>query len=44
MQLAEIFLHHRVLVVPVVDDGQVLGIITRHAFFPAVAQRFLDQR
>ena len=43
-QLAEIFLHHRVLVVPVVDDGAVAGLITRHAFFQAVAQRFLDQR
>lgn len=40
--LAEIFLHHRVLVVPVVDDGQVLGIITRHAFFTAVARRFVQ--
>lgn len=43
MQLAEIFLHHRVLVVPIVEDGQVLGIVTRHAFFTAVARRFLSQ-
>ncbi len=42
-QLAEIFLHHRVLIVPVVDDQRVLGIITRHDFFTAVARRFLDQ-
>jgi CBS domain-containing protein len=41
--LAEVFLHHRVLVVPVVDHGTVRGIITRHAFFTAVARRFLDQ-
>lgn len=42
-QLAEIFMHHRVLVIPVVDDGKVVGLVTRHAFFQAVAQRFLDQ-
>ena len=28
-QLAEIFLHHRVLIVPVIDDGSVIGVITR---------------
>jgi len=39
-QVAEIFLHHRVLVVPVVDDGRVVGLITRHGFFRAVAERF----
>jgi CBS domain-containing protein len=42
-QLAEIFMHHRVLVIPVVDDGNVVGLVTRHAFFRAVAQRVLDQ-
>ena len=42
LQIAETFLHHRVLVVPVVDKGRVLGIITRSAFFEAVAGRFLD--
>lgn len=41
-QLAEIFLHHRVLIVPVVDGGRVLGLITRTDFFHAIAQRFLD--
>jgi CBS domain-containing protein len=40
-QLAEIFLHHRVLIVPVVDDGRVAGVITRSDFFHALAQRFL---
>jgi CBS domain-containing protein len=40
-QVAETFLHHRVLIVPVVDDRQVLGIITRSDFFRAVAERFL---
>ena len=43
IQLAEIFLHHRVLIVPVVDHGHVIGLITRHDFFKAVAQRFLAQ-
>ena len=28
-QVAEIFLHHRVLIVPVVDHGRVTGVITR---------------
>jgi CBS domain-containing protein len=40
-QVAETFLHHSVLVIPVVDAGQVLGIITRGDFFRAVAERFL---
>jgi CBS domain-containing protein len=42
-QVAEIFLHHRVLLVPVVDDGTVLGVITRSDFFRSVAERFLAQ-
>ena len=41
-QIAETFLHHRVLVVPVVaQDGTVTGVITRGDFFAAVANRFL---
>jgi CBS domain-containing protein len=40
-QIAEIFLHHRVLIVPVVVDRHVTGIITRHGFFRTVAERFL---
>jgi CBS domain-containing protein len=40
--VAEIFLHHRVLLVPVVDDGKVVGVITRADFFRTVAERFLD--
>ena len=39
-ELAEIFLHHRVLVVPIVEDGRVTGIITRGDFFRALAERF----
>lgn len=41
-QVAEIFLHHRVLVVPVVDDGRLLGVLTRGQFFRAIAERFID--
>jgi CBS domain-containing protein len=40
-QVAEIFLHHRVLLVPVVEDGAVVGVITRGDFFRALAERFL---
>ena len=40
-QVAEIFLHHRVLVIPIVDDGRVQGLITRSEFFRALAERFL---
>jgi CBS domain-containing protein len=41
-QLAEIFLHHRALVVPIVEDGRVTGIVTREDFFRALAGRLLD--
>ena len=40
-EVAEIFLHHRVLLVPVVDGGRVVGVITRSDFFRSVAERFL---
>jgi CBS domain-containing membrane protein len=40
-QVAEIFLHHRVLIVPVVGDGRVQGVITRADFFRTIAERFL---
>ena len=42
VQVAEIFLHHRVLIVPVIEDGRVIGVITRSDFFRHLAQRFLD--
>ena len=32
-QVAEIFLHHRVLIVPVIDSGRLTGLITRSDFF-----------
>jgi CBS domain-containing protein len=41
-QVAEIFLHHRVLIVPIVDDGHVTGVITRADFFRATAERMLS--
>ena len=41
VQVAEIFLHHRVLIVPVTEDGRVRGVITRADFFRWVAERFL---
>jgi CBS domain-containing protein len=41
VQLAEIFLHHRVLIVPVTDAGRVVGVVTRSEFFRALAERFL---
>jgi CBS domain-containing protein len=43
LQIAEIFLHHRVLLVPVTEDGAVRGVITRRAFFRTLAERFLEQ-
>lgn len=41
-ELAEIFLHHRVLIVPIVQAGQVSGIVTREDFFRATAQHVLS--
>ncbi len=41
-QLAEIFLHHRVLIIPIVDAGGVTGIVSREAFFRALAARLFD--
>jgi CBS domain-containing protein len=40
-QIAEIFLHHRVLIIPIVDAGHVTGIVTRADFFHALASRLL---
>lgn len=39
--VAETFLHHRVLIIPIVDAGHVVGVITRSDFFHAAADRFL---
>ena len=40
VELAEIFLHHRVLIVPVLDERRVVGVITRSDFFAALVDRF----
>jgi CBS domain-containing protein len=40
--VAETFLHHRVLIVPVTEDGRVVGVLTRADFFRALAERFLE--
>lgn len=41
-QLAEIFLHHRVLIVPIVHDKEVTGVVAREDFFRALARRLLE--
>jgi CBS domain-containing protein len=40
-QLAETFLHHRVLILPVADAGRVEGVIVRADFFRSLAELFL---
>jgi CBS domain-containing protein len=37
--LAETFIHHRVLIVPVTDGGSVRGVVTRSEFFQALVER-----
>jgi CBS domain-containing protein len=41
VEVAETFLHHRVLILPVTRDRHVVGVITRSAFFHRLAERFL---
>ena len=43
MQVAEVFLHHRVLIVPVVSGRRVVGVITRADFFRALARKLLGR-
>ena len=38
-QLAETFLHHRVAVIPVVEDGRVTGAVTRRDYVRALADK-----
>ncbi len=40
-QVAELFLHHRVLVIPVATGGRVHAVVTRNDFFKALAERIL---
>lgn len=42
-QLAETFLHHRVLVIPIVDGRSVLGVVTRAEFFAGLVERFVQR-
>jgi len=42
-QLAELFLHHRVLVIPIATGGKVHAVVTRSAFFRALANRWIEQ-
>lgn len=39
-QLAELFLHHRVLIVPIATAGRVHALVTRHDFFRGLVERF----
>lgn len=41
--LAEVFLHHRVLIIPVTEGDRVVGVVTRSAFFRSLAERVLDR-
>lgn len=38
-QLAELFLHHRVLIIPIATAGRVHALVTRSGFFRALAER-----
>ncbi len=41
-QLAELFLHHRVLVIPIATEGRIHAVVTRADFFRALATRTLE--
>lgn len=38
-QLAELFLHHRVVIIPIATRGRVHAVVTRNDFFRALAAR-----
>jgi CBS domain-containing protein len=40
VQIAETFLHHRVLIVPIATRGRVHAVVTRADFFRALVERF----
>ena len=42
-QLAELFLHHRVLIIPVATKGRVHAVVTRHEFFQTLVSRFIGK-
>ncbi|HEX5376162.1 MAG TPA: hypothetical protein VFW48_08380 [Solirubrobacterales bacterium] len=39
-QLAELFLHHRVLIVPIATGGRIHAVVTRYDFFSELVARF----
>jgi CBS domain-containing protein len=41
-QLAELFLHHRVLIIPVATKGRIHAVVTRGDFFEALVAKFSD--
>ena len=43
LQLAEIFIHHRVLIIPVTESRRVTGVVTRTDFFRALAELLPDR-
>jgi predicted transcriptional regulator len=43
-QLAEIFIHHRVLIVPIATAGTVHAVVTRNEFFKALAEKLIASR
>ncbi|CAN5443069.1 hypothetical protein BH20ACT15_BH20ACT15_00770 [soil metagenome] len=41
--VAELFLHHRVLVIPIATKGKVHAVVTRSDFFRQMAARVVDE-
>ena len=41
-QLAELFIHHRVSVIPIATEGRVHAVLSRNDFFRALAERICD--
>ena len=42
-QMAELFLHHRVLIIPVETGGRIHAVVTRHDFFEMLMGRFIGK-
>jgi CBS domain-containing protein len=42
-QLAELFLHHRVLIIPIATEGRVHAVVTRHDFFEGLVTRLAER-
>lgn len=41
-QLAELFLHHRVLIIPIATEGRVHAVVTRNDFFQVLARKLIE--